>query len=224
VLSPLFDGVWTKACHHSFFGVHLGSRMTVVKLPGGGLWLHSPVPIDAETKTQLDELGGVEHIVAPNLYHHVYAGDAKALWPNATLHAAQGLDKKRKDLAIDAQLTEEAPQAWGDALRPAYIRGSMLRETVFFHPSSGTLISSDLVENFTTSEHWPTRMYLKCAGLHGKPGWSRFLRMIYRDRKAAATSIHQILEWDFDKLVVAHGELLTDAPKEAIRTGLSWLL
>jgi N-methylhydantoinase B len=58
----------------------------------------------------------------------------------------------------------------------------MLKETVLFHPATRTLIGADLVENFETSDHLPTRLYLKISGIHGRVGWGRLMRFVYRDR------------------------------------------
>ena len=37
----------------------IGTRMTVIKLASGGLFLHSPIKLDDETKRALDTLGEV---------------------------------------------------------------------------------------------------------------------------------------------------------------------
>ena len=94
-LIPLTEDIWTVGASHSMFGLHLGSRMTVVRLPSGGLWLHSPVAHSPELQTAIDGLGPVEHIVAPNYFHHMYVGPWARAYPDATLHSSPGLEKKR---------------------------------------------------------------------------------------------------------------------------------
>src|SRR6202035_534875 len=73
-------------------------RMTVVRLADGSLFLHSPVSLDTETSTALDEIGSVREIVAPSRAHHLFAGDYSKAYPGAKLHGAPGLPDKRKDL------------------------------------------------------------------------------------------------------------------------------
>lgn len=75
--------------------------------------------------------------------------------------------------------------------------GTLLKETVFFHAPSRTLISSDLVENFETSPHWPTRIYL--------------------------AALQRVLAWDFDRIVLAHGDVLAERGPEVLRESYSWL-
>jgi Domain of unknown function (DUF4336) len=217
------DGVWIASSPHTMLGLHLGTRMTVVRLPSGALLLHSPVAPDEQLRREIDALGPVGHIVASNVYHHVYAGAMHKAYPQAVLHAPAALRKKRRDLRIDADLGDVAPLEWGSALIPVTIEGCMLRETVFVHAASRTVISSDLAENFATSEHGLTRLYLKIAGVHGRVGWSRLLRFLYRDKAAARRSIDRLLTYDFDHLILAHGEPIRTDAKDAIRNTFSFL-
>ena len=46
LLDVVANNVWAYSVPHSFMGLHVGARMTVVKLSAGGLLLHSPVPVD----------------------------------------------------------------------------------------------------------------------------------------------------------------------------------
>ncbi len=219
-LREFAQNVWIASTDHSWLGLHVGSRMTVVRLSNGRLWLHSPVAMSPRLRAELDALGPVAHIVCPNLYHHVYAGEAVEAYPNATLH---GLRRKRKDLRFAADLSDTPHRDWADDLVPLGIKGCMLGETVFFHPASRTLISSDLVENFASSPHWPTRIYLRLAGLLGHVTWGWPLRVLYRDRKAARACVDRLLKWPFERVVVAHGEPILENAHELVERGMAWL-
>jgi hypothetical protein len=162
-------------------------------------------------------------VVAPNLYHHMYAGPCLDAWPGARLHGAPGLARKRRDLHFESELGDAPPPAWADDLDQTLIRGTLLHETVFLHRASRTLVSSDLVENFATSDHWPTRVYLKLAGIHGRPGLSRMLRLLFRDRRAARAGIDRVLAWDFDRIVLAHGDVIERGGKDVLRATYTWL-
>lgn len=103
------------------------------------------------------------------------------------------------------------------------IAGSMLRETVFYHPSSRTLITSDLVENFKAHSHWLTRCYLRLNGMLGNVTWPPMMRIVYTNRSAARESVARILALPFERVVVAHGDVITDNARETLRKGLEWL-
>lgn len=223
MLSRLDDDLWTVATPHRMFGLHLGTRMTVVKLHGGGLLLHSPVQISDALRAEVDALGPVQHVVCPNLFHHVYAGPWGAAYPDALLHGPEGLAKKRPELA-SARVLSATPHAdWQGDLELVPIDGCELRETVFVHRRSRTVVSADLTENFETSDHLPTRLYLKAAGIHGKIGWSRLLRVVYRDHAAARASVERLLTHDFDRVVIAHGRIIDRDGKDAVRSTFAWL-
>lgn len=223
-LIALADGIWVVAAPLRFMGIFsIGTRMTVIRA-GDGLVVHSPIAIDEALKAEIDALGPVRYVVAPSVFHHLFAGEGTKAWPEALLLAPAALRKKRKDLNIAGELESGAPTAWGGDLQSFPIRGSMLNETVLFHTPTGTLVASDLLENFTHVDDAFTRQYLKLGGVYGKPGWHRFLRFIYRDRAAAKESIEHLLDLDLERIVIAHGDVVATKPKETMREALSFLL
>lgn len=222
-MEELATDIWAEAAPQSFYGLHVGTRMTVLRLQDGSVLAHSPISLTPRLKAEVDAIGRVRHIVAPSLYHHLYAGEWQDAYPEALLHAAVGLEKRRKDLAIDSLLRGETHPDWQSDLETTFLDGTIMNETVFFHRPSRSLIAADLIENFRTSDHWPTRTYLKLAGVHGKPGVSRALRPIYRDRKRSRRSIDQILDWDFDRIVLPHGDIIETGGREIFREAYTWL-
>jgi Domain of unknown function (DUF4336) len=223
LLQPLVEGIWTVSAPHRWIGLHLGTRMTVVRLSTGGLLLHSPIPMATMVQAEVAALGPVAHIVCPNNYHHVYAAEAVAAFPDAMLHGPPALRRKRTDLPFAADLSEVPHADWKNDLVPLTIDGCMLHETVFFHPATKTLITCDLAENFHDSPHWPTRLYLRLAGLYGSIGWSRFLRPVYRDRTAARASVDRLLQWPFERVVISHGAIISNDARDTIRRAFEWL-
>ena len=223
MLQQLGEGLWTAAALQSFMGLHLGTRMSVVRLEDGGLWVYSPVPLRAELKAQLDAIGEVTDIVAPNVGHHLYAKQYKDAYPNASVHAASGVEKRNKELVADYTLSSAVPERWGEELQTVHVEGTMLNESVYLHKRTQSLLCVDLVENFKTSNHSPTRFYLKLAGIHGKPGVSKMLRPMFCDREKSRTAVDRVLQWDFDKVVLAHGEILEQNARAELRKAYEWL-
>lgn len=222
-LHPVAPDLWVTDIPHRFVGLHLGTRMTVIRLESGFLVLHSPVPITDALREEILAIGLVRHIICPNLFHHTYAAKAKAAFPGALLHGPAKLQRKRKDLKFDAVLSETPHPDWQDQLLLLNIEGSLLNETLFYHPESRTLISCDLVENFSRCEHAPTRWYLKLGGIFGKVGWHPLLRLVYLNRRQARQSIDRLFDWPFEKVILSHGDVLTENARDAVRSGLAWL-
>jgi hypothetical protein len=93
MLKQLAADLFVEERAQRFYGLEVGTRMTVVRLAGGDLWLHSPVSLDAELRSELDGLGRVRFAVAPNRVHHLYAGEVARLYPEARLWVAPGLER-----------------------------------------------------------------------------------------------------------------------------------
>ncbi|NNM21680.1 MAG: DUF4336 domain-containing protein [Gammaproteobacteria bacterium] len=223
MLVAVDQNLWVVAAPLNFLGVHVGTRMTVVRLSNGRLWLHSPVPLEPQARADLAALGEVGHIVAPNMFHHLYVGDTASLFPGATVHAVAGLRRKRRDLHIDEMLGPEPSSAWAADLDQLQIEGTWLAETVFFHRATRTLISSDLAENFASSGHWFTRFYLKTQGLENRFRIAWLLRVCYRDKQKARRCIDRMLEWDIERVILAHGRILETGGRDELRAAFDWL-
>ena len=224
MLRRLADDVWVTERPQRFFGLPVGARMTVIRLSGGRLLLHSPLPLDAEIRAELDALGRVAYAVAPNRLHHLYAGDVVRAYPDARLWVAPGLPEKRPDLVHAGVLGDEAPVEWRGELEQAFFRGRPYEnEVAFFHPATRTLILCDLAFNFGPRNAWPTRVLMSLLRSYGKLGPSKLDPLLIRDRAAARASLDRILAWDFDRVIVAHGDVQESGGYPLMRDGYAWL-
>ena len=224
MLRRLADDVWVTERPQRFFGLPVGARMTVIRLSGGRLLLHSPLPLDAEIRAELDALGRVAYAVAPNRLHHLYAGDVVRAYPDARLWVAPGLPEKRPDLVHAGVLGDEAPVEWRGELEQAFFRGRPYEnEVAFFHPATRTLILCDLAFNFGPRDAWPTRVLMSLLRSYGKLGPSKLDPLLIRDRAAARASLDRILAWDFDRVIVAHGDVQESGGYVLMRDGYAWL-
>lgn len=221
LLRPVAPQVWIADQNHRMLGLALGARMTVVDLGGGRLWVHSPIAWTPALAAQIDALGQVAFLVAPNAFHHVYLPAWVEAYPRATVVGAEGVTGKRRDVDFAATL---GGGITFDGLRQQHVGGSMLDETVFLHEPTGTLISCDLFENFQTCDHWATRTYLKVGGVYGKPGLHPVIRLVYRDRKRARADVAKVLEWDFDRVIISHGAIVTEGAQAQTERGVAWLM
>lgn len=221
-LESIAEGLW-GAEHDLFMNgvVHFRGRMTVVRLESGGLLLHSVVPIDDALAAELAAIGPVEHLVAPNLLHHVHLADAVARYPNATLWGVVGLPAKRSDLRFDA-IVGDTPAPWASEFEPLPIEGiPWATETVFFHRATGTLIVTDLIFNIHEAKGWLTPLILRMAGAYQKPAQSRLLRMSIKDADAASASVERMLAWPIDRVVMAHGHVVETDAKQVLARALA---
>jgi len=201
------------------------TRMTVVRLPDGGLFLHSPVRLDDRLRAELDALGTVRAVVAPNRSHHLFVGEYRVPYPKARFYGALGLQTKRKDLAFFAMLGDEPMPEWRGTVEQLLFKGApFLNEVVFYHPTSRTLVLTDLAFNVPTGKVWGIPFVFRMMGAEGSFGPHRFVRWFIRDRNAALRSLRRILEWDFDRVIVAHGDIVETGGKAKMKAAFAFIL
>ncbi len=219
------QGLWseTRTLRAAGF-IPLGTRMTVVRLADGGLLLHSPVALDAELGQRLDALGPVRFLVAPNRVHHLFLAKAAERYPDARRLGAPGLPEKRSDLAFHALLEDQPPPEWKGELETHLVRGiPYLNEVALWHRPTRTLVLTDLAFNVQHADALLARLFLRANGAYQRFGPSRMLRSLVRDRAALRRSIDRLLAWDFDRVLLTHGEVLESGGREALRAAYAWL-
>jgi hypothetical protein len=70
----------------------------------------------------------------------------------------------------------------------------------------------------------PTRVLMKLLRSYGRLGPTKLDPLLIRDRRAARGSLERILAWDFDRVIVAHGDVQESGGKALLRDGYAWLL
>lgn len=220
------DQVWVKEHPVRLAGGRFLTRMTVLRLDDG-LCLHSPVEIDAATRSAIEGLGPVRAIIAPSTFHHFFVASAQEAFPHARTYGIKGLEAKRKDLHFDGLLQDEPAALWAGQMDQAVIGNRVMREVEFLHRASRTLVATDLVENFrdeTPGTNAILRTWMRLFGMWGRPRPAPELRMFTRDKKSTRVALDRLLAWEFDRAIIAHGELLDRDPKQGIREAWEWVL
>ena len=151
-----------------FYGFAYPTRMVVIRLQDGSLFVWSPTALSSDLTQEVDALGTVRHLVSPNLLHHLFLSEWKSAYPYARLYASPGLRRRRKLLPFDADLCDTPDLAWAMDMDQVLVRGSFfLTEAVFFHHPSHTAIFADLIQNF------PLRLVQGLARPRRAAWWNR---------------------------------------------------
>ena len=192
-------------------------RMTVIRLSDRRLILHSPVPISAELRDELGTLGPVGFIVVPAA-HGRFAGQALQTYPSAELLAAPSAPWRRKSLSFDASLSDQPPAAWAGQVESLLVLGFRLHEVVLLHRPSRTLILTDLCFNISRTSSRVARMFFEANGMWQRFGPSRLIRRFaVSNRAALRNSLERVLQWDFDRIVPGHGDVIEHGGPDALR-------
>ena len=105
-------------------------------------------------------------------------------------------------------------------MKAMFIRGiPALAETVFYDSDSKTLIVTDLMFNMDSTVAFGTRLLLSAFGANNKLAQSKLVRMNTKDKSAYKSSAEKLLDLDFARVIVSHGNLVEDA--QAFKVALS---
>lgn len=227
VLKEIARDIWiADGDRVPFLGFPYPTRMTVVRLLDGSLWVWSPIKLADPLREALDKQGPVRHLVSPNKIHHLYLGEWGAAWPDAKLYASPGLARRRRDLSFDAELGDTPDPAWRTDIDQVIVHGSfIMEEVVFFHRGSRTAIVADLVQRVdpATVRGW-RRVVMTLDGVVGVNGSTpREWRLSFWNRAAARGAKRKILDWNPERVIIAHGEWIRENGREALGRALAWI-
>lgn len=236
-LKPAGPEIWVvDGPSIDFYGLPFSTRMTVVRLADGGLWVHSPIPLEGALAAELAALGPVQALVAPNWIHYYYLPQWQARFPSAQTWAAPGVQaraaKAGLTIRVDHTLgAEEAAAGWSGEIAALLVEGSSVHhEAVFFHKVSKTLVLTDLIENFEAAKlpRW-ARPLVWLAGTRDPDGkapidmrWSFRLKRGGMARLRAALAV--MLEWAPERVIVAHGRWYPQDGVKELRRAFRWAL
>lgn len=210
-------------------GVPFPTRMTIVRLADGGLWIHSPVEGGDGLFDAVERIGPVAHIVAPNSIHYWWMPEWHRRFPEARLHAIAGLAQTaRRPLPAMETLTAMPDPAWAGMIDQVIVPGSAFSEADFFHRPSRTLILTDLIENFeparVRSRLW--RAVLRASGAADPDGKAPYDMQLsfWRHREAVRAAVRTMIGWQPERIILAHGRCYDRNGVEELRRAFRWVL
>lgn len=222
------DEIWTvDGPTVSVAGFDYPTRMVVIRLSNGELFIWSPTALSSDLRTQVDQLGPVCHIVAPNSLHHKFIGEWQAAYPEAKCYAAPHLRDKRPDLGWDGDLGDAPEAGWSEDIDQIVVRGNRITtEVVFFHRQSRTAIFADLIQHFDKGWFKGWRALIAKLDLltAPRPTVPRKFRATFSDRAIARNAVERIIAWPSEALLAAHATPVTRDGRAAIAHAFGWLL
>lgn len=215
-LKPVATDIWIvdgPEVRMGYAGLHLPftTRMTVIRLPDGRLWIHSPTQPTPDLCQAIEVLGPVSFLISPNQLHTTWLPDWQRRWPDAVaagVASQPAWDGVPLKFAID--LGGTGPFPWAMAITHVLMPGSMFSEAVFFHVPSRSLIVTDLIENFELDRvrcFW-LRLLLRVTGpLHPHGTAPPDMRFSFRrHRPELRAALARIRAWRPERIILAHGK------------------
>lgn len=165
-------GVYTADRPFYWNKIDVGCRMTVIRLDGGDLWVHSPVNLDKPLMEALDKLGTVKYIVSPNYEHLKFAPQWHQAYPKAHMWGCPGLAERMPEIKFAGEIPSDMlrpgntklDNCWDfQTITPLHLNMEVnpftgkpfFNEVIFYHAPSKTLLTTDLYWNYPTSDGVP---------------------------------------------------------------------
>ena len=194
------------------------TRMTVVRLGNGDLFLHSPIKYHEVLATELLRMGAIRHLISPNQWHYAHIGEWQRAFPDAIAWASPGVRRRARARRIDVDFTRELgaqpPQEWRADIDQTLVPGGIFKEFVFFHNASRTLILTDTIMDLELEKlDEPWRTAAKLSGMtypHGQIFFGMRVPLLLQRRKTKA-AFQKIRSWQPQRILLAHGRCFENA-------------
>ena len=200
------------------------TRMTVVRLSNGELFLHSPIKFDERLAKQLEALGKVRHLVSPNQFHYAHIGEWAIAFQETISWASPRVRHRARARHVPIDFTKDladcVPEEWRGQIDQLLFPGGYFKEFIFLHKASRTLILADTIINLELdklSEPWRTAT--KLTGMYhpyGEVFFGMRLPLRFQRRKAKAV-IGRIHAWHPQRILLSHGRCFDANADEVIR-------
>ncbi|HVF70828.1 MAG TPA: hypothetical protein VM940_04390 [Chthoniobacterales bacterium] len=201
------------------FGIDFARNVTLLRLKDGRLVVHSTAAFTETDLAAIRGFGQPAWLVEATLLHDTFAKEGRAALPDIPYLAPEGFTAAA---GITAATLEHAPSDWSGEIEVLRLEGTGKNEYVFLHRASRTLVVADLFFSFPPETRGWGRFFVRnVMRLPQLFGISIFFRrLMVRDRPAFERSLRVLLEWDFDRLIVAHREPLMTGAKPAVQQAI----
>jgi len=213
--------------------IPIGARSVAIKLKSGDVWVLASTPFCPETKSKLNQMGTVKWLIAANAVHHLYVGDFKKEYPRAKLIGVRPLLNKRQDLPWDGAYghdPKDTEYGFESEIKACYFTSHPSKDVAFLHPDSKSMINADLLFNLPAIEQFSKAKavpwFLRSSGYgpwsmtHKRISWY----LLSTNRDVMRREAREVANWDFDRVIPCHGDILEKDGNAAWKAAFQWYL
>ena len=214
-MQAIAENLWVLVYPLPLLGADVKRVVTVIRLRSGELIIHSTGPFTAADAAAVKAEGRPGWLLDTMRRHDTFARQGREAFPEIPYLVPAGFPEVA---GVPTGPLLPTPAAWGDEVEMLRIEGvPSMEEHLVFHRPSRTLIVADLFFNFGADAPWWTRLLMWLAvGKKHDPGMARSVRMTAKDKPALQRSLAAMMAWDFDRIIVGHGEIVgTDGKRHA---------
>lgn len=215
-IEQLADNLWRV--EGDLPGMALRRTMTVARMAGGGLVLHSVIALDEAGMAELEQLGKPAVLVVPNSWHRLDAARYKQRFPDLKVVCPAGARKAvGKVVELDADYSElPQPEPGDDSVRLTHfgdnrgMEGAMLVRS----PDGLTATFADSLFNLPHAKGFFWWIYGRVMGGTGGPKvtpLSRMMMTVSRSKKPFKAWLEQLADGEpVVRLIPGHGAVVTE--------------
>jgi hypothetical protein len=214
-MKALAENLWLLRYPLKLFGADLRRNVTVIRLRSGEIIIHSSAPFEPPDVAKIRSLGKPTWMVEANRFHDTFSREAHDIFTEVQVLAPAGFSES---VNFPTEPLMPAPATWAEEIDVLAVQGTgAYDEHVMLHRSSRTLIVGDLAFNFPPEEPmWTEFLVRTIIGSEHQPGMSRPFRLAITDESAFRWSMDVMLQWDFDRVIVGHGDMIESGGREKI--------
>lgn len=206
------------------------TRMTVVRLAGECLFIHSPTHLTPELKAEVEKIGRPCWIIGPNRLHYWWISEWRIAFPDAFVYLAPGIKENASNRIRfhGLPLSGASGYLWDTDLATLPVSSRYMTEVEFFHYPSRTLILTDLIQNFEPRklDSFAMQTLTRLGGVQDPDGqMPRDMRLTFmKQRTDLKAAVEKMLHWNPERIILAHGRWYEKDGANELRRAFRWLL
>jgi len=222
-MKKLADNLWLLTYPLKVIGADIMRNVAVIRLASGKLLIHSTAPFLAKDIEAIQKAGEPSWLVEAMLDHDTFSNAGRNTFTAIPFFAPPGFEKR---VSFPVQSLAEPPEEWSPEIAIMKIEGNLsFNEYILLHRPSRTLIVADLIFNYRKApSRWTKLLLYPALGFRHAPGMSKRFCGAIKDKDAFRRSLDQLLDWDFERIIVGHGQVVEPHEIDTVRKMLSSLL
>jgi hypothetical protein len=217
-LVQLGEGLYTVAGEIDMPLGHFPRRMTVIMLQGGRVAVWSAIPLREDEMAQLESLGSVDYLIVPGVSHRLDVKSWKRRYPAARVVCPPG--------ALDAVTEAVAVDATTDVLDDPTVAFQTVpgldgkEAALLVRRQDGTsLVVNDIIANVRHPDGLGAKVMARIMGFGvDEPKMPWVGEKLFVKEHGAVASAFRVwaAEPSLARIVVSHGDVITDQPREVL--------
>ena len=192
-------------------GILFPVTSSLIELHNNELMIISPGPFEEKSIRNFIDKYNCVYCVAPNALHHQHLQRFNDFFPEIKIYGPPSLINKQPWLSEKMMTLDTLKEKLSDQILFIAVQGNdFLEETVFYYQRSKSLIVTDLFFNMREPLPFGLKCLLTLVDARNKIAQSKLVKKSTKDNIAYANSIKPLGNLDYQRIIVGHGNTITE--------------